>query len=74
MRVYGIWCNKQKGWYTNGKNFLVGVPRTWSLRANAQKCIDDLNYWQKRYGYNYTSYDLRLVELDLVPVDSSHLV
>lgn len=77
MKVYGIWCNKQKAWYTNGKSFVVtGVPKTWSVKGNAQSRIKDLTYWANRPWYKNQPfpYDLRLVELDLLPVDNKHLV
>jgi len=74
MRVYGIWCNKQKAWYTNGKNFLAnGVPKTWSRLSNPQATIRDMNRWMNRYNPNQP-YDLRLVIFDLTPVDNKHLV
>jgi hypothetical protein len=72
MKGYAVWNNTTKQWYGNGKRWTKGLPKIHSLRKNAVARKKDLLYWQKRYAL--PAPDIRIVELDIVPVNTNHLI
>lgn len=75
IKVYALWCNAQKQWFTPGRWFGNGNPKIWTVRKNAEACKKDREY-EHRIFQHIVKYpiDLRVVELELRTLNNNHTI